>query len=115
GWTRSWRSPGRSSSPPRSSSCWPRRRSSRRAEGPVPEGGVKTAFRMARAAGTAMAVTFRNLFRPPVTVHYPRVTRPYPDRFRGLLALPYDPETGEENCIGCRLCEFIRPPPDLTC
>ena len=76
----------------------------------MPEGGVKTAFRMARAAGTAMAVTFRNLFRTPVTVHYPRVTRPYPDRFRGLLALTYDPETGEENCIGCRLCEFICPP-----
>ena len=76
----------------------------------MPEGGVKTAFRMARAAGTAMAVTFRNLFRAPVTVHYPRVTRPYPDRFRGVLALTYDPETGEENCIGYRLCEFICPP-----
>jgi NADH-quinone oxidoreductase subunit I len=57
-----------------------------------------------------MAVTLRNLFRAPVTVHYPRVTRPFPDRFRGLLALTYDPETGEENCIGCRLCEFICPP-----
>ena len=76
----------------------------------MPEGGVRTAFRMARAASTAMAVTLRNLFRTPVTVHYPRVTRPYPDRFRGVLALTYDPETGEENCIGCRLCEFICPP-----
>ena len=45
-----------------------------------------------------------------MTVHYPRVTRPYPDRFRGVLALTYDPETAEENCIGCRLCEFICPP-----
>jgi NADH-quinone oxidoreductase subunit I len=71
---------------------------------------VRTAFGMVRAAGTAMAVTLRNLFRAPVTVHYPRVTRPYPDRFRGVLALTYDPETGEENCIGCRLCEFICPP-----
>jgi len=76
----------------------------------VPEGSVRTAFRMARAAGTAMGVTLRNLFRAPVTVHYPRVTRPYPDRFRGVLALTYDPVTGEENCIGCRLCEFICPP-----
>jgi NADH-quinone oxidoreductase subunit I len=57
-----------------------------------------------------MAVTFRNFFRRPVTVHYPDVTRPYPDRFRGVLALTYDPETGEENCIGCRLCEYICPP-----
>src|SRR5437899_2581979 len=36
--------------------------------------------------------------------------RAYPDRFRGILALTYDPETGEENCIGCRLCEYICPP-----
>ena len=33
-----------------------------------------------------------------------------PDRFRGVLALTYDKETGEENCIGCRLCEYICPP-----
>ena len=33
-----------------------------------------------------------------------------PIAIRGLLALTYDPETGEENCIGCRLCEFVCPP-----
>ena len=58
----------------------------------------------------AMRVTFINLFRKPVTVHYPDVARRYPDRYRGLLALTYDPETGEENCIGCRLCEHVCPP-----
>jgi len=58
----------------------------------------------------AMRVTFLNLFRKPVTVHYPDVTRKYPDRYRGLLALTYDQETGEENCIGCRLCEYVCPP-----
>jgi NADH-quinone oxidoreductase subunit I len=58
----------------------------------------------------AMRITFVNFFRKPVTVHYPTVERPYPNRFRGLLALTYDKETGEENCIGCRLCEFICPP-----
>lgn len=57
-----------------------------------------------------MAVTLRNLFRKPVTLMYPEVKRQYPDRFRGVLALTYDPETKEENCIGCRLCEFICPP-----
>ncbi len=71
---------------------------------------LRTTLRMIRAGGTAMGVTLRNLFRKPVTVHYPEVTRPYPERFRGLLALTYDPETGEENCIGCRLCEYICPP-----
>jgi len=58
----------------------------------------------------AMRITFVNFLRKPVTVHYPTVERPYPNRFRGLLALTYDKETGEENCIGCRLCEFICPP-----
>jgi NADH-quinone oxidoreductase subunit I len=71
---------------------------------------VATTVTMARAAAAAMRVTLRNLFRKPVTVHYPEVTRPYPDRFRGVLALVYDPETGEEACIGCRLCEYVCPP-----
>ena len=62
------------------------------------------------AIGRAMSVTLRNLFRKPVTVHYPDVQRPYPDRFRGILALAYDKETGEEACISCRLCEYICPP-----
>ncbi len=62
------------------------------------------------AVGRAMRVTLINLFRKPVTVHYPDVQRAYPDRYRGILALTYDKETGEENCIGCRLCEYICPP-----
>jgi NADH-quinone oxidoreductase subunit I len=62
------------------------------------------------AVGRAMGITLRNLFRRPVTIHYPDEKRQYPERFRGLLALTYDPETGEENCIGCRLCEYICPP-----
>jgi len=57
-----------------------------------------------------MGITLRNLFRQPVTVRYPDVPRPYPDRFRGILALTDAPETGEENCIGCRLCEYVCPP-----
>ena len=62
------------------------------------------------AVGRAMGVTLRNLFRKPVTVQYPDVQRPYPDRFRGILALVYEKDTGEEACIGCRLCEYICPP-----
>ena len=62
------------------------------------------------AVGRAMGMTLRNFFRKPVTVRYPTVKRLYPDRFRGILALTYDKDTGEENCIGCRLCEFICPP-----
>ena len=65
---------------------------------------------LTRAVGRAMGITLRNLGRKPVTVMYPDTPREYPDRFRGVLALTYDPETGEENCIGCRLCEYICPP-----
>ncbi|MGH7262686.1 MAG: NuoI/complex I 23 kDa subunit family protein [Candidatus Rokuibacteriota bacterium] len=67
-------------------------------------------WQTARAVAAAMTITLKNLFRKPVTVHYPDVVRPYPDRFRGILALVYEPETGEEACIGCRLCEYVCPP-----
>ena len=63
-----------------------------------------------RAVAKAMRVTLLNLFRKPVTVHYPDKERAYPDRYRGLLALVYEQDTGEEACIGCRLCEFVCPP-----
>ena len=67
-------------------------------------------LQLVRAVGRAMGVTFKNLLRRPITVRYPTVKRVFPDRFRGILALTYDPQTGEENCIGCRLCEYICPP-----
>jgi len=67
-------------------------------------------WRTARAVVNAMSVTLKNFLRKPVTVQYPDVKREYPDRFRGILALTYDPKTAEENCIGCRLCEYVCPP-----
>jgi NADH-quinone oxidoreductase subunit I len=77
--------------------------------GPTP-GFWRETGQLVRAVTRAMSVTLRNLFRKPVTVHYPDVQRPYPDRFRGILALAYEKDTGEEACIGCRLCEYICPP-----
>jgi len=65
---------------------------------------------LVRAVSRAMGITLRNFFRRPVTVMYPDTPRPYPDRFRGVLALVYEADTGEEACIGCRLCEYICPP-----
>lgn len=63
-----------------------------------------------RGSFKAMKVSLRNLFRSPITVMYPQKRRPVPRSWRaGGFALTYDPETGEENCIGCRLCEFICP------
>ena len=75
----------------------------------APPGFWTETGQLVRAVGRAMGVTFRNLLRRPITVRYPTVKRVYPERFRGILALTYDRETGEENCIGCRLCEYICP------
>ena len=73
-------------------------------------GFLREGVELIRALASAMAVTLWNFFRKPVTVQYPDVVRPYPDRFRGILALVYEPQTGEEACIGCRLCEYVCPP-----
>jgi NADH-quinone oxidoreductase subunit I len=78
--------------------------------GVPPAGFWRETGQLIGAVGRAMSVTLRNLFRKPVTVHYPDVQRPYPDRFRGILALAYEKDTGEEACIGCRLCEYVCPP-----
>lgn len=73
-------------------------------------GVISDALQLSSAVFRAMRMTFINFLRKPVTVNYPDVERKYPERYRGLLALTYHPETGEENCIGCRLCEFVCPP-----
>ena len=77
---------------------------------PEPTSFLGETWQLVVAVRRAMGVTLRNLFRRPVTVQYPTVKRVYPDRFRGILALAYEKDTGEEACIGCRLCEFICPP-----
>ena len=66
--------------------------------GPIDLGPIA----VVRAVAKAMWVTLLNLFRKPVTVHYPDVQRAYPERYRGLLALVYEKDTGEEACIVCR-------------
>src|SRR5260370_6086167 len=77
---------------------------------PLGESFWRDLYELSRAVARAMKVTLINFIGRPVTVHSPTKTRVYPDRCRGLLALPYDKETGEEHCIGCRLCEYICPP-----
>ena len=77
---------------------------------PEPTSFLGETWQLVVAVRRAMGVTLRNLFRRPVTVQYPTVKRVYPDRFRGILALVYEKDTGEEACIGCRLCELICPP-----
>ena len=72
---------------------------------------------LAFVAGTlrSMGATLRNSLRRPTTVQYPAVRRPVPAKWRaGGFALTYDAATGEENCIGCRLCEYICPSQIIT-
>ncbi len=56
-----------------------------------------------------MAVVIRNQFRKKVTVHYPRERIELRPRFRGVPRLRYHPESGEELCISCLMCEQICP------
>ena len=53
-----------------------------------------------------LSVTFREMWRPKVTVNYPEEKTPQSVRFRGLHALRRYPN-GEERCIACKLCEAV--------
>jgi len=72
--------------------------------------GVARAATLVGGTLRAMWTTLANVFRPAFTIPYPRRKRPIPGQWRaGSFALTFDPATGEENCIGCRLCEYICP------
>ncbi len=60
-----------------------------------------------------MAVTGRYFFRRKITVQYPEEKTPLSPRFRGLHALRRYP-SGEERCIGCKLCEAVCPALAIT-
>jgi NADH-quinone oxidoreductase subunit I len=54
------------------------------------------------------AVTMRQIFRPRVTVSYPKKKRDKPQRFHGRHVLNRSAD-GMEKCIGCELCAGICP------
>ena len=60
-----------------------------------------------------LVVTWRNLWRPKVTVQYPEEKAPQSPRFRGLHAQRRYPN-GEERCIACKLCEAVCPALAIT-
>ena len=60
-----------------------------------------------------LSVTFRNFFRPAITIYYPEEKAPQSSRFRGLHALRRYPN-GEERCIACKLCEAVCPALAIT-
>ena len=55
-----------------------------------------------------MSITFREMFKPPVTIQYPEVKRPVRQRFRGRHELRRYAD-GLERCIGCALCAAACP------
>ena len=62
---------------------------------------------------SGMVLTFRYMFKPPVTVNYPYEKGPLSPRFRGEHALRRYPN-GEERCIACKLCEAVCPALAIT-
>jgi len=62
---------------------------------------------------SGLALTFRYMFRPKVTLNYPYEKGPLSPRFRGEHALRRYPN-GEERCIACKLCEAVGPALAIT-
>ncbi len=57
-----------------------------------------------------LSFTLSNVSKPAVTIKYPEEKREFPHKLRlGTFGLTSDKETGEENCIACKLCEKICP------
>jgi NADH-quinone oxidoreductase subunit I len=56
-----------------------------------------------------LGVTFRHLFRKPVTAEYPKEIRPLPERSHVGRHLLNRYENGLEKCIGCELCAWACP------
>ncbi len=71
-------------------------------ERPVPRAGLLGFLR-------GMAVTFRHMFRKPVTYPYPHEIKPLPPRSHVGRHLLNKHENGLEKCIGCELCAWACP------
>src|SRR3954464_13249742 len=53
-------------------------------------------------------VTFKQIFKKPITQQYPEYKRPLYPRFRGRPRL-WRRENGLEKCVGCSLCAAACP------
>lgn len=58
---------------------------------------------------SGMTVTWRYMFKKPVTVQYPKEKLTMPKKFRGPIQFVLFEKTGSHNCIGCFLCANICP------
>jgi len=56
-----------------------------------------------------LKITWKNMFKKPVTLSYPEEKPTLPTAYRGIPTLVKDPH-GREKCVSCQLCEFVCPP-----
>jgi NADH-quinone oxidoreductase subunit I len=63
---------------------------------------------MIRPLLEGFALTFKHLFRRPITVNYPDVKVPMFPKYRGKQVLMRD-ENGLEKCVACGLCAVACP------
>lgn len=56
-----------------------------------------------------MGVTIRRIYRPVVTVQYPREHLQMSQCYRGHIEFKRLPETGTHNCIACGICMRLCP------
>ena len=72
---------------------------------------IKTVFMIDFLRGLMIAI--KEIFKPKKTINYPFEKGKISPRFRGEHALRRYP-SGEERCIGCKLCEAVCPAQAIT-
>lgn len=65
-------------------------------------------LRVVVGLGGGFWVTFKHLFRRPITEEYPEYKRTLPARSRARIILTRDPD-GAERCVACFLCSAVCP------
>ncbi len=58
---------------------------------------------------SGLGITFKQIFKPTITLQYPEDRPEIPENYRGVPTLVKDPN-GREKCVSCQLCEFVCPP-----
>lgn len=76
-------------------------------------GWFEESWEATRTVGQALKVTWKNLWRQPVTISYPDEKRELAPRQRATFALLID-QNGNEKCTGCKICENICPAAVIT-
>jgi NADH-quinone oxidoreductase chain I len=71
-------------------------------------------FTGAKSLLIGMKVTIREMFKPIVTVQYPREKCAITPNFRGHTMLVRDGETGTHRCISCKFCQMDCPSGCIT-